>query len=156
VSVEPIAPFVEPVRKSVTVGCAQAEAFDLFTRQIGRWWPLRAGFSISGERASTCVIEGRQGGAVYEVRDDGERFPWGTVESWEPPRRVVLRWHPGRAPDTAQEVEVTFSADGTATRVDLVHRNWQRLGSEAGATRARYENGWERVLGQAFAAAVAP
>ena len=152
-SVEPIAPYLEPVRKSITVPLAAAEAFELFTARMASWWPLRDRFSISGPRAMTCAIEPRAGGAVYEVRDDGERLPWGKVLAWEPPRRVVLSWHPGRSPNVAQEVEVTFTASGNGTRVELVHRGWQKLGDDAGAARVSYEGGWEAVLGSAFAAA---
>ena len=152
-SVEPIAPYLEPVRKSVTVPLAPAEAFELFTARIASWWPLGERFSISGTRATTCAIEPRIGGAVYEVRDDGERLPWGKVLEWEPPRRVVLSWHPGKSPDVAQQVEVTFVSAGRSTRVELVHRGWQKLGDEAEKVRASYEGGWETVFGSAFAAA---
>jgi uncharacterized protein YndB with AHSA1/START domain len=152
VSIEPIGPYLEPVRKSVTVPLALEEAFDLFTARIASWWPLGERFSISGSRATSCVIEPRTGGAVYEVRDDGEKLSWGHVLTWEPPRRVMLSWHPGRSPDMAQEVEVTFVPAGTSTTVELVHRGWQNLGEEAVAVRASYEGGWETVFLGAFAA----
>jgi uncharacterized protein YndB with AHSA1/START domain len=71
------------------------------------------------------------------------------VLSWEPPRRFVLSWHPGREPETAQEVEVRFVAVPTGTRVELEHRGWQALGEAAAATRERYAGGWEHV-GEAF------
>ena len=150
-SVEPIAPYLEPVRKSVTVPLAPAEAFELFTARMASWWPLGQGFSISGPRAMSCAIETRVGGVVYEVRDDGEKFPWGTVLAWEPPDRILLSWHPGKSPEVAQEVEVTFASEGSSTRVELVHRGWQKLGDEAARTRENYEGGWEAVFLGAYA-----
>jgi uncharacterized protein YndB with AHSA1/START domain len=153
--VEPMAPYLEPVRKSVTVPLTPREAFDLFTARIASWWPLGERFSISGTRAMTCAIEPRVGGAVYEVRDDGEKLPWGMVLTWEPPRRVVLSWHPGKSPDVAQEVEVTFAAERMGTRVELIHRNWQQLGDQATDVRASYDGGWETVFASAFADAAA-
>jgi uncharacterized protein YndB with AHSA1/START domain len=150
-----MSPYLEPVRKSVTVALDPGAAFELFTARIGSWWPLGERFSISGLRAKTCAIEGRTGGAVYEVRDDGEKLSWGTVRVWEPPRRLVLVWHPGHAPEAAQEVEVSFAPHADGTRVDLVHRNWQKLGTEAARVRERYEGGWETVFRTAYAAAAA-
>lgn len=148
-TVEPIQPYLEPVRKSVSVSRSVNEAFDLFTAGLGRWWPL-ASYSISQERARTCALEPRVGGEVYEVRDDGERCPWGRILAWEPPRRFVMTWHPGRDPDTAQELEVRFVAEPGGTRVDLEHRGWQKYGPEVEAKGAREsydsDSGWKSVL----------
>ena len=146
------APSVEPVRVSVTVARPPDEAFEVFTAGIARWWPLRR-ISIGEARAASCAIEPRVGGEVYEVRDDGQRFPWGRVEVWDPPRRLVMSWHPGRALEVAQEVEVRFTPEGDGTRVDLEHRGWERLGDEAAAVRASYDGGWRSVLGTHFAGA---
>jgi uncharacterized protein YndB with AHSA1/START domain len=151
-SVEPIAPYLEPLLKSVHVERSPAEAFEVFTAGIGRWWPLSA-YSIRQEHAVTCVIEPRAGGAVYEQDDAGERFPWGQVLVWEPPLRFVMTWHPGRAADTAQEVEVRFEAEGAGTRVRLEHRGWQSLGAAAEETRSGYAQGWDDVLSRQFAGA---
>lgn len=151
-SVDPIAPYLEPLLKSVHVERTPSEAFEVFTAGIGRWWPLSA-YSIRQEHAVTCVIEPRPGGAVYERDDAGERFPWGQVLVWEPPRRFAMTWHPGRPAETAQEVEVTFEAEGSGTRVRLEHRGWQKLGAGAEEARAGYGPGWDDVLGRHFAGA---
>jgi uncharacterized protein YndB with AHSA1/START domain len=151
-SVEPIAPYHQPLLKSVHVARTPAEAFQVFTAGIGRWWPLSA-YSIRQEHAVTCVIEPRAGGAVYERDDAGRRFPWGRVLVWEPPRRLVMTWHPGRPEDAAQEVEVSFEAEDGGTRVRLEHRGWQALGEGAREARAGYAGGWDDVLGRHFAGA---
>ena len=144
-SVEPIAPYLEPLRLSVHVPRLPAEAFELFTGGFGRWWPV-ATHSIREARAVGCGIEPKVGGAVYEVDDAGQRLPWGHVIAWEPPRRLLLYWHPGGDPRHGTEVEVRFEADGEGTRVALEHREWQRLGKHAEAARKGYGRGWPGVL----------
>ena len=144
-SVEPIAPYLEPLRLSVHVKRSVAEAFDLFTSGFGRWWPV-ATHSISQDKAMTCGIEPVVGGAVYEVNDAGERLAWGHVIAWEPPRRFILYWHPGGEPSQGTEVEVRFEPDGQGTRVALEHRDWQKLGPDAEKARKGYGMGWPGVL----------
>ena len=151
-NVERIEPYLEPLRKSVTVSCPADHAFEVFTGRIGSWWPL-ARYSIGQDRARDCSIEPAVGGAVYEVRDDGERLPWGRVLAWDPPRRFAMTWHPGRGADTAQEVEVCFEDTPEGTRVELEHRGWAALGDQARETREGYSGGWDHVLGERFVAA---
>lgn len=144
-TVEPIAPYLEPLRVSVRVERRPQEAFEVFTSGLARWWPL-ATHSLGQEKAVTCGIEPGAGGLVYEVDADGRRQAWGRVLAWDPPRRLLLSWHPGRPAEQAQEVEVRFRPDGTGTRVELEHRDWQKLGAEAEAVRGRYGEGWTGVL----------
>jgi hypothetical protein len=75
---------------------------------------------------------------------------WGTVIAWEPARRVAFTWHPGREPESAQEVEVRFVTTEAGTRVELEHRGWERLGETARATRDSYDQGWDGVFGDCF------
>lgn len=153
-SVERFEPYLQPIRKSVTVSRPVSETFEVFTAGIARWWPL-ARYSINESRAKSCGIDPFVSGEVYEVREDGVRCPWGKVLVWEPPHRLVLSWHPGREPEEAQEVEVRFTGVEGSTRVDLEHRNWQKLGEAAAAARKSYDGGWEHVLGEAFVKACA-
>lgn len=145
--VEPIAPNLEPVRKSVTVRQTLDAAFRLFTNDIASWWPVER-FSVSQARTRDVVLEPMPGGRVYELRDDGETFDWGKVLVWDPPGRLVLSWHPGDEPDVAQEVEVRFTAMHDSTRVDLEHRSWEQLGADAAKMRDKYDGGWAYVLDQ--------
>jgi uncharacterized protein YndB with AHSA1/START domain len=135
-----------PVEKSITVGIPVEAAFRLFTDGIHTWWPL-ASHSVGEERAESCVLEGRRGGRLYEVLQDGSEADWGEVLAWEPPRRFVTTWHPGRESATAQELEVVFTAEGDGTRVDLTHRNWELVGGKAEEMRRGYVKGWDYVLG---------
>jgi len=136
---------IEPVRRSVEVGCSVAEAFHLFTDEIDTWWPL-ATHSVGEADAEACYFEGREGGRIYETHRDGSVHLWGTVTAWEPPARVVFTWHPGRDASTAQEVELRFSDRDGRTRVELEHRGWEVLGDRAAPTRDAYETGWVGVL----------
>ena len=134
------------VKKSVTVNLSVEEAFRLFTEGIHTWWPL-ASHSIGEQDAETCVLEEKQGGRLYEVLKDGTQREWGRILVWESPHRFITSWHPGRESATAQEVEVVFTAERNSTRVDLNHRNWELLGTQAKATRNGYVEGWDYVLG---------
>ena len=69
---------------------------------------------------------------MYEVQADGKEAPWGTVDVWEPPHRLVISWHVNPEAPAPTEIEVRFIADGDATRVDVEHRGWERLGMERG------------------------
>ena len=142
-------PDLEPLRKSVTVRCAVDVAFEIFTRRIDSWWP-KSKYSVSQERTRDCTFEPREGGQIYETRDDGERFGWGRVVAWEPPHRFVMKWHPGRDPATAQEVELRFSEGDGETRVELEHRDWAKLGHEAAKSREAYAGGWAHVLDECY------
>lgn len=138
-----------PVRKSIQVDLPVAEAFELFTEGIGSWWPLKT-HSVGGEQALTCKLEGKAGGRLYEIQEGGQEVQWGTLLVWEPPRRLVMTWHPGYESELAQEVEVTFKAEGAGARLELVHRGWERREAPQEA-RDGYERGWDLVLGRYLA-----
>lgn len=142
------------LRKTVEVAAPPGRAFALFTEGIAGWWPLRT-HSVARERAATAVFEPGVGGRIYERAADGEEHDWGAVTAWEPPGRVAFTWHPGRTTATAQEVEVRFEPLGSGTRVELVHRGWERLGDEAGAQLEGYDGGWDFVLGERYGSAAA-
>jgi uncharacterized protein YndB with AHSA1/START domain len=135
------------VRRSVTVNRSVEDAFRLFTEGMSTWWPFEThSIGKDGADPEEAVLEGREGGRLYERMADGHTSHWGTVLVWEPPTRLVLSWElrPDRPPT---EVEVRFSAAGDATRVDLEHRGWERLGDQAEEAKASYDSGWEFVLG---------
>lgn len=138
---------IAPVRKSITVPWKPAVAFRRFTEGIAQWWPLTS-HGVSGSAEAGVTFEGRVGGRVYETAPDGTEHLWGTVTEWDPPRRVVFTWHPGRPVDTRQEVEVTFQLAGEGSRIDLVHSGWEHLGERAAGIRANYDTGWDLVLGR--------
>lgn len=142
----------EAIRRSVTVDASLEQAFQVFTKRMGDWWPIKR-YSVHQNEADEAGMEPRLGGVVFERWREGTEN-WGEILVWEPPRRVAFSWHPGTDPAAATEVEVVFTEEGTRTRVELEHRGWERLGDRAPEVRAGYADGWQAVLaGYAEAAA---
>lgn len=147
-----------PVRKSIHVAAPPAQAFDTFTDGIGRWWPKS--HKIGEADLDRPVIEPRAGGRWYQLGVDGSQCEVGKVLAWDPPGRLVLAWQ--LSPDWTYdsnlitEVEVRFTPEGEGTRVELEHRNLERMGERAETMREAIDspNGWGRLL-QLFAEASA-
>lgn len=143
---------IAPVRKSVVVRATPAEAFDAFTARIDRWWPKTHGIGTTPLRES--VIEPFVGGRWYTRHEDGADVTVGHVRAWEPGRRIVFSWEisadwkPESRVRFASEVEVTFTsaADGQ-TRVDLEHRDFERMEAAGGEKmRSAVDGGWPALL----------
>lgn len=141
---------IAPVRKSIRVNASAAHAFDVFTSGLGRWWPLEHGIGKTPRKGA--VMETRLGGRWYELADDGTQTNIGKIIVWEPPLRFVMTWDINSQwkPDTtvSSEVEVKFIPDGAnATRVELEHRKFERMGAEAGESmRKDVDGGWPALL----------
>ena len=133
---------IEPVRKQLKVGLSVEQAFELFTKGIGKWWPM-ATHSVGLDHSETCFFEGWVGGRIVEVLKDGSQSEWGRVLLWQPFQKISFHWYPGRTPDTAQEVTVTFREIPGGSLVELVHTGWETLGDVALARRDGYDAGWD-------------
>lgn len=135
---------VAPVLRAAHVRQTPAEAFRLFTDQIGAWWPLPTHGLFAGRAGGVAFEDGR----LVERSVAGERTVWAEVVAWEPPHRIVLAWHPGHDDGPHSEVEVTFVGHGDGTRVELVHRGWDGFGETALAARGSYigPSAWGFVL----------
>lgn len=140
-----------PVRKSVVVPIDCAAAFDLFTRRLGEWWPL-AHRSATLDAVS-CDVEPHAGGRLFERTRDGGESTWGRFRVFDEPRRLVFSWHPGAPETAATEVEITFTPLAKQTRVDLEHRDWERLGERASFVRGLFDGGWVAILDRLVALA---
>jgi uncharacterized protein YndB with AHSA1/START domain len=144
-----IAVRIAPVRKSLRVNARPERAFEVFTAGLGRWWPLDHGIGKTPRKA--VAMETRLGGRWYEQAEDGTQTNVGKIIVWEPPRRFVMSWDINSQwkPDTTvgSEVEVEFIPDGAATRVELEHRKFERLGAEGGEKmRKDVDGGWPGLL----------
>jgi uncharacterized protein YndB with AHSA1/START domain len=137
---------VDAVRKTVVVACPPERAFEVFTREIGTWWPLHTD-SIGRDKIIEVIFEEEVGGRVFERHSDGGEGEWGRVLAWEPPARFAMSWYPGEDDTRATELEVRFAADGEGTRVELEHRGWEILAAESKEYRDNYDSGWDTVLG---------
>ena len=136
-----------PLVKTITVPLSAEHAFRRFTEEIATWWPLET-HSVGQENAETLTFECKTSGQIFETLKSGETSLWGTVQEWEPPNRVVFSWHPGGEPDTATEVEITFSDRDGKTKVVVTHSGWEMFGEKAEETRGGYDKGWDYVLGK--------
>jgi uncharacterized protein YciI len=131
---------VPPIHREVLVDADPATAFEVFTAGIGRWWPL-AEFSVHGPDATVAFIDGN----IVERAAGETDAVWGSVTRWESPVVVAFSWHPGRTPERASHVEVTFTAMEGATLVTLEHSGWDALDDPVSA-RDEYNRGWPKVL----------
>jgi uncharacterized protein YndB with AHSA1/START domain len=141
------------VRRAVTVAAPQQRAFEVFTAQLGRWWPKD--YHIGAAEMADFVLEPKAGGRWYEVGVDGTECATGRVTAFEPPDRLALAWHLDGDwrydpdPAHASEVEVRFIAQGPAhTRVELEHRGFERHGAGAAAVHGSVggPRGWSYCL----------
>jgi uncharacterized protein YndB with AHSA1/START domain len=139
-----------PVRKTIHVEAPPERAFDVFTKGIGRWWPKS--HKIGRADLDRPVIEPFSGGRWYELGIDGAQCDVGRVLEWEPPKRVLLAWQLDQDwtynPELITEVEVSFVPEGEGTRVNLEHRNLERLGEPGEAVRKQIDSpdGWGLLL----------
>lgn len=104
--------------------------------ELVRWW---------GPRGVVCdgaEIDLRAGGAyriVNRIPDGSVVVISGVFEAIEPPHRLVYTW--AVAPGPTERVTVSFTADGDATEVRIVH---ERIANED--TRRSHANGWTGCL----------
>jgi uncharacterized protein YndB with AHSA1/START domain len=151
---------VEPIRQDVIVGIGPERAFNLFTEEMGTWWPVdeysRAfnEFADQGLRVIRLEFQPRLRGRILEHLSDGRVLPWAEVVDWQPPHRLVMAWVPHSLPEPPTEVVVTFTAQSEGTLVEVEHRGWDRL--SPGFREAMYDlyaRGWVFTLGRFGAAA---
>ena len=141
---------IDPIVLSVELPVAPARACAAFTAGFADWWPV-ATHSLSRQAATRCSLDAAPGGAIEERAPDGVRHLWGTVQSFEPGRRLRFSWHPGREPESAQWVDVEFTPQGDGSRVTLTHGGWEALGEIAPILRREYASGWQNVFGTVYA-----
>ncbi len=141
---EPTAEPATPIVRAARVQRSVADAFRIFTDEIGAWWPLPS-HGLYGDRAGGVAF---RDGRLIEYATDGTETVWGEVLAWEPPDRLVVTWHPGRDASDGSEVEVRFEADGAGTRVVVEHRGWEAFGADGLARRRGYvgPGAWGHVL----------
>lgn len=136
---------IEPIRLAFEVGCSVEHAFATWTAAIDRWWP--ADHTATAAHGLVVTLEPGVGGRIFERTPDGTEHDWGEVTIWEPPGRLGYLWHLRRERADATEVEIRFEAAGAGrTRVEIVHRGWERLGAEGETWRDRNLGGWSTLL----------
>ena len=143
---------IAPVRKSIVVAASPERAFAVFTSGLDRWWPKTHG--IGPGPVEQSIIEPFVGGRWYARHAGGVEVVVGHVQVWQPGERLVVTsevspdWKPDPRPAFTSEVEVIFAAEGDGrTRVDVEHRNFERLGAQGGEKmRKDVDGGWPTLL----------
>ena len=145
---------IEPLRLDIDLACAQEHAFETWTEQFARWWPRS--HTVTGDPAA-IVLEPAVGGRIYERSRDGHEIDWGEITAWDPPHRFAYRWHIRRDRADATDVEIRFVATrDDATRMEITHTGWERLGAEAESWRDANRGGWAGLLPHFVAACTSP
>jgi hypothetical protein len=148
------------VRKELVVDTDPRRAFEVFSAEIGQWWPL-VSHHIGTATPEVVIIEPFVNGRWFERAMDGSECDWGRVIVWDPPRKLVLAWSINSRwrfdATLATEVDVTFLAAGDRrTRVILEHRHLDRYAADTEKMRGIFdsESGWTGIL-QSYASRVA-
>lgn len=136
---------IEPIRIAFTVECPADHAFETWTRRAAAWWPRE--HTVSHERGAEIVFEPRRGGRIYERTRSGDEIEWGQIVDWDPPRRLRYLWHIATDPSNATDVAIVFhELSDHATRVEIEHGGWDRLGDLGRSWRDANTVGWDGVL----------
>jgi uncharacterized protein YndB with AHSA1/START domain len=136
---------IEPLRLSFEVACSASHAFEVWTARTTLWWPTS--HTVSAQSDLQVLFEPSAGGRIFERTADGREVDWGEILAWEPPHRLVYLWHLRVDRADATEVEIRFQPVGDeTTQVDIEHRGWDRLGTDARARRDANAGGWASLL----------
>lgn len=144
---------VPPVKRYVIVEAPIERAFEVFTKEFGRFKP--AEHNLLAVKIAETIFEPRVGGYLYDRGIDGSECRWARVLAYEPPRRVLLswnispRWQIETDPDKCSEWEVRFIAETPQrTRVEIEHRKMERHGAGWESMRDGIggEQGWPLYL----------
>lgn len=105
-----------PLTMTFDVVCSVEHAFATWTQRIGSWWPRD--HTVTRAHDTDVVLQPGEGGRIYERAPDGTEHLWGHVTVWQPPHRLSYRWHLGRDPADATEVDIDLEL---RSRYDKLH-----------------------------------
>lgn len=143
---------IEPLVKELLVKVNTKRAFEMFTQDIGQWWPL-ASHSISagdGKTARSVSMTPGVGGKIIEVMHDGQTATWGVITQWEAGKSLTFSWHLRRPESEQTLVSVKFMDHGAGAKVRLIHSGWEAQGDAAADNREHYNSGWDFVLAECY------
>lgn len=133
------------ITRTVTVRLDPAAAFDVFTFEIGTWYPRGPHSFNYPDRAVGIALEPGVGGRWLEVWREGGGYEIGRVLAWEPGHRLLLSYRNRYLPDDPlTEIEVRFDPVPDGTLVTLEHRGWDRL--PADLLRAWSGRAWKGLV----------
>ncbi len=130
------------IHKTALLECAVDRAFVLFTERASEWWPE----SRRHTRDPRSVIRMLPEGRFWEEAATGEQVDLGRVRLWEPPVRVVLDFYVGTDVAHPTEVTVTFTPEGSRTRVKVDHGPLPASTDLYERRAPAYEKSWDALL----------
>jgi uncharacterized protein YndB with AHSA1/START domain len=141
----------DTARVSVTVAVAPDMAFEIFTRDIDRWWRRGIKFRHAGQRSGFICMEPLAGGRLFESIDGDEGphvFEVGKIRVWDPPRLLIFTWRNANyAPDEQTEVEIEFTPTTSGTLVNVTHRGLAGLRPDHPARHGLQHGQFVRMTG---------
>lgn len=136
------------VSVEIEVGAPMAQAFDVFTNQIGSWWDKD--HHILEAPLAEMIFEPYVGGHIIDRGTDGSECRWSRVLAYQPPSRVCfswdinLQWQLETDPAKASEIEIAFTELAPdRTHVKLTHRHLDRHGEGWESMRDALASGWD-------------
>ena len=141
----------DAARVSVSVTVPPEAAFDIFTRDIDRWWRSGIKFRNAGRRRGFIRVEPHVGGRLFESIENESGpcvFEVGRVSAWDPPNRLAFSWRNANfASGEDTVVEVNFAATAQGTLVSVVHRGWATLRKDHPARHGHSGAPFYRMIG---------
>jgi uncharacterized protein YndB with AHSA1/START domain len=136
---------------SVLVKVPPPVAFDVFTREIDRWWRHGPRFRIGGRRRGRLFFECALGGRLFEtfeLSDRSSTIEVGRVTRWDPPHNLELEWRGVNfKPHEKTFVEISFVPSGDGTMVTVRHRGWSALPDDHPARHGLVGPAFSRTIG---------
>lgn len=119
---------------SVFVAVGPTDAFEVFTREIDRWWRTGVRYRVGGRNPGRIVFEEGVGGRLFETFEPRGKtgvtrtIELGKITVWDPPSRFSFVWRGVNfAPNESTTVDVTFEPSGDGTQVTVRHHGWSSL-----------------------------
>jgi uncharacterized protein YndB with AHSA1/START domain len=141
----------DSAKVTVFVAVAPSDAFDVFTREIDRWWKTGPKYRLASQRPGRLFFEPRLGGRLFETLEvsTGERtIDVGRVTAWDPPWHIELEWRNANfKPDEKTVVDVIFAPSGDGTLVTVCHSGWSALRDEHPARHGVVGAAFSRMMG---------
>lgn len=121
-----------------------AAVFAALTVQIDVWWP--ADMRVTG-RAGKLALEPSLGAALVETGARGSQAIWGTIDAFEPDRRLYLGGWFGVHDVVAGRVHFDLAEQDGHCRLTLHH---MAIGPVPEDLNTRYRAAWRHILGVAL------
>jgi len=141
------------LQKRITLTCAPVVAFEVFTFDMSKWWPMDTHSVSAGNNTlpANLIVERAEGGRIVEIDSNGKAHEWGHFQVYQAPFRVLIAWHVDDTPDHSTYIEVVFGMETNgSTSVVLTHGGWDIFGDAADQKITEYDAGWDVVFAKCF------